>query len=119
MKTKLDDPQWTAWLLGELGSQEAAEMERAVAADPALQMAAREQQEFLSQLTTLMGGEVQSLEARQRDAILRSARNQDATVHAPANVVTMPQKPFRGWAWVSMAFEKNFHAFIYLIHFDI
>ena len=46
MKTKLDDPQWTAWLLGELGSQEAAEMERAVAADPALQMAAREQQEF-------------------------------------------------------------------------
>lgn len=103
MKTKLDDPQWTAWLLGELGPQEAAEMERAVAADPALQMAAREQQEFLSQLTSMMGGEVQSLDARQRDAILRSARNQDAAVLAPANVVAMPQKPFRGWAWVSMA----------------
>jgi hypothetical protein len=103
MKTKLDDPQWTAWLLGELGPQEAAEMERAVAADPALQMAASEQQEFLSQLTSMMGGEVQSLDARQRDAILRSARNQDAAAHAPANVVAMPQKPFRGWAWVSMA----------------
>lgn len=102
MKTKLDDPQWTAWLMGELGPQEAAEMERAVAADPALQMAAREQQEFLRQLTTLMGGEVQSLEARQRDAIMRSARNQDAAVAAPTNITAMPQKPFRGWAWVSM-----------------
>ena len=103
MKTKLDDPQWTAWLLGELGSQEAAEMERAVAADPALQMAAREQQEFLSQLTSMMGGEVQSLDARQRDAILRSARNRDASVISPANLVAMPQKPFRGWAWVSLS----------------
>lgn len=103
MKTKLDDPQWTAWLMGELGPQEAAEMERAVAADPALQMAAREQQEFMRQLTTLMGGEAQSLEARQRDAIMRSARNQDVAVLAPTNIVALPQKPFRGWAWVSMA----------------
>lgn len=101
MKNIVDDPQFTAWLLGELSSAEAEEMERVVAADPALQLAAREQQLFLKKLTQGLGGEVMALDARQRSIVLRSARQAQ---EAEQKIVALPQvSPFRGWAWASLA----------------
>lgn len=99
MKTTVDSPEFTAWLMGELPHEESAAMERAVAADPALQLAAREQQQFLQQLGALMGGSQESLDGRQREKILSAARSRDA-----AQVIAMPMKrSARGWGWITLA----------------
>ena len=66
MKPIVDSPEFTAWLLGELPSEDAAAMERAVAADPAAQLAAREQQQFFQEIGMLMGGAQTQLDGRQR-----------------------------------------------------
>ena len=86
MNELLDSPRMTAWLLGELPAQEAAEVERLVAAEPALQVAVREKQLFHARLSTLLGAEKSALEPRQRELILRSAKNNEVT--PPANLVT-------------------------------
>jgi len=99
MKTIVDTPEFTAWLLGELPEADAATMARAVAVDPALELAAREQQQFLQQVTGLLGGSQESLDARQREKIMRAARSQAAD-----NIVVLPQKHSgRGWGWISLA----------------
>lgn len=99
MKTIVDTPEFTAWLLGELPQDQAAAMERAVAADPAMQLAAREQQQFLQSVTGWMGGAQESLDARQREKIMSTARSQASDV-----IVAMPQKrSAQSWGWISMA----------------
>jgi hypothetical protein len=99
MKTIVDTPEFTAWLLGELPEADAATMARAVAVDPALELAAREQQQFLQQVTGLLGGSQESLDARQREKIMRAARSQAAD-----HIVALPQKQSgRGWGWISLA----------------
>lgn len=99
MKTIVDTPEFTAWLMGELPVEDAAAMARTVAADPALELAAREQQQFLQQLTGLLGGSQETLDARQRDKIMSAARSQAEDV-----IVALPQRNSgRGWGWISLA----------------
>jgi hypothetical protein len=77
MKLHPEDPRLTAWLLGELSAEDAASVERAVAADPALRLAVAElekTQRFL--VDTLSPGKADLL-PRQRDLILQAAREAD------------------------------------------
>ncbi len=99
MKTTVDSPEFTAWLLGELPREQAAAFERAVAADPAMQLAAREQQQFLQQIGGLLGGAPASLDGRQREKILSAARSRDAV----ENVVVPISRGTRSWGWISLA----------------
>ena len=102
MNELLDSPRMTAWLLGELPAQEAAEMERLVAAEPALQVAVREKQLFHARLSTLLGAEKSALEPRQRELILRSAKNNEVT--PPANLVTLsPRRTYSSWIVLATA----------------
>lgn len=99
MKTIVDTPEFTAWLMGELPVDEAASMARTVAADPALELAAREQQQFLQSLTGLLGGSQETLNSRQREKIMSAARVQASDV-----IVPLPQRNAgRGWGWISLA----------------
>ncbi len=99
MKITVDSPEFTAWLLGELPREQAAAVELAIAADPALQVAAREQQQFLQQMSGLLGGSPQALDGRQREKILNAARSRDAV----DQVVVPISRSTRSWAWVSLA----------------
>ena len=99
MKTTVDSPEFTAWLLGELPREQAAAFERAVAADPALQLAAREQQQFLQQISGLLGGSPEALDGRQREKILSAARSRGS-----ADVLVMPvTRGTRSWGWITLA----------------
>jgi hypothetical protein len=99
MKTTVDSPEFTAWLLGELPREQAAAFERAVAADPAMQLAAREQQQFLQQVSGLLGGSPESLDGRQREKILSAARSRGS-----AEVLVMPvSRGTRSWGWITLA----------------
>lgn len=99
MKTSPDHPDFTAWLMGELPHEQATALEREIAADPAMQLVATEQQEFLQQLTQWMGGSLESLDARRREKILRAARQRDESP-----VVALAARPRnRSWGWISLA----------------
>lgn len=99
MKTIVDTPEFTTWLLGELPHDQAAAMERTVAADPALQLAALEQQLFLQNVSVMMGGAQEALEPRQREKIMSAARSQVAD-----DIIAMPQKrSTHSWGWISLA----------------
>ena len=74
MKLHLEDPRLTAYVLGELSVADAAAVERAVAADPALMNevnAMRGIQNFLTEKLTLPAAQLPS---RHRDVIRRAAR---------------------------------------------
>ena len=74
MKLHQEDPRLTAYALGELPPVEAIEVERAIAADPALRAAFAETEEIRRGLVEAIGGEAERLQPRQRDAIRRAAR---------------------------------------------
>lgn len=74
MKLHKEDPRLTAYALGELPPGEAAEVERAIAADPGLRTAFEETEEIRRGLAEALGGEKERLQPRQRDAIRRAAR---------------------------------------------
>ncbi len=74
MKLHKEDPKLTAYALGELPPGEAVEVERAIAADPALRAAFAETEEIRQGLVEALGGETERLQPRQRDAIRRAAR---------------------------------------------
>ncbi len=74
MKLHQEDPRLTAYALGELPPVEAAAVERAIAADPALRAAFAETEEIRQGLVEALGGEMERLQPRQRDAIRRAAR---------------------------------------------
>lgn len=74
MKLHQEDPRLTAYAVGELPPEEAAAVERAIAADPALREAYAETEEMGRSLAEALGGEKERLQSRQRDAIRRAAR---------------------------------------------
>lgn len=77
MQLHPEDPRLTAYLLGELPADEAAAIEHAVAADPALGLALRELENVQRLLTnTLSPGSV-TLLPLQREHILNAARHAD------------------------------------------
>lgn len=77
MQLHPEDPRLTAFLLGELPADEAAAIERAVAADPALAISLKELENIQRLLSNTLAPETACLLPRQRDAILRAARHAD------------------------------------------
>jgi hypothetical protein len=75
MKLSSDDPRLSAYLFGELPAAEAAAVEHAVAADPALRLALDE----LTRVAALLEGSLSSapagLRPAQREAVLRAVRH--------------------------------------------
>jgi len=74
MKLKPEDPRLTAYVLGELGPDEAAAVERAVATDPALLAEIMEIRKLQELLTTGLGHLSEKLKPQQRTEILRQSR---------------------------------------------
>jgi len=70
-----EDPRLTDYLMGELSADESATFERAVAADPALQVAVREIEDMQRLLSNSLAPESKTLLPRQRDKILSAARH--------------------------------------------
>lgn len=77
MQLQPEDPRLTAFLLGELSTDEAAAVERAVAADPALAISLKELENVQRLLSNTLAPDTARLLPRQRDAILRAARHAD------------------------------------------
>lgn len=75
MNLNPEDPRLSSYLLGELSPDEAAEVERAVAADPALRVALEELGETQRILGDSLGGEQHQLHGWQREAVHRAARD--------------------------------------------
>lgn len=78
MNLRPDDPKLSAWLLGELSAEESAEVERAVAADPALKLATQDLERVLKLLSNTLAPQQVELFPRQRNLILQEARRMDA-----------------------------------------
>ncbi len=78
MKLEPDDPRLTAYVLGECPAGEAAEIARAIAADPALGIALREIETVERLLSATLSDGSRTLSPRQRGAILAAAREVDA-----------------------------------------
>ena len=75
MNIRPDDPRITAYHLGELSSEEARQIERAGAADPAVGMALREAGTMAAFLEDTLGSEsAVVLRPSQREAVLRAGR---------------------------------------------
>lgn len=77
MQLHPEDPRLTAFLLGELPADEAAAIERAIAADPALALSLKELENVQKLLSNTLAPDTACLLPRQRDAILRAARHAD------------------------------------------
>jgi hypothetical protein len=95
MALRPDDPKLSAWLLGELSAGEAAEVERAVAADPALKLASQEMERVQRLLSNTLAPQQASLFPRQRNTILQEARRMDAS----SRVVAFPARPKSPASW--------------------
>lgn len=78
MKLNPEDPRLSSYLLGELSPDEAAEVERALAADAALRVAMEEIGETQRILGDSLGGEQHQLHGWQREAVRRAARDAEA-----------------------------------------
>ncbi|MEO5715221.1 MAG: hypothetical protein ABIT37_17210 [Luteolibacter sp.] len=78
MKLHPEDPRLTAYLLGELGPEDSAAVELAVAADPALQAALRETEGVRDILAnTFAPAAADQLLASQRATVMQAARQTD------------------------------------------
>lgn len=77
MKLDPEDPQLSAYLLGELSAEDASAVERAAAADPALGLALRELESTHRLLFNTLAPGSATLLPRQRETIRRAARNAD------------------------------------------
>jgi hypothetical protein len=77
MKISSDDPRLSAFLLGELPAAEAAAVEHAVAADPALRLSLDELRRVASLLEGTLSTASPALRPAQRDAVLRAVRHAD------------------------------------------
>ena len=90
-----DDPRLTAYLLGELPPAEAAAVERAIAADPALQLAFGDVKKVASFLEGSLSTATPALRPAQREAVLRAGRHADAE----GRVVELPsaRQTWRPW----------------------
>jgi hypothetical protein len=74
MKLEPEDPRLTAYVLGELGPDDVAAVEQAVASDPALQAEIVEIRKFQGLLTTRLAHTPEKLHAHQRENIRRQSR---------------------------------------------
>lgn len=97
MKLGPDDPRLTAYILGECPAEEAVEIARAIAADPALAIAMREIESVERLLADTLSGGNRRLSSRQRNAILAAAREVDSApvTHLPA------RKPLYLSSWLA------------------
>lgn len=77
MKLQPEDPRLSAYLLGELPADEAAAVQLAIAADPALGLALRELESVQNLLAGTLAPASSKLLPRQREAILQAARHAD------------------------------------------
>jgi hypothetical protein len=75
MKISHDDPRLSAYLLGELPATEAAAVEHAVAADPALRLSLDELRRVASLLEGTLSTAAPALRPVQREAVLRAVRH--------------------------------------------
>lgn len=89
-----DDPRFFAWLDGELTAEEAAEMEREVARDPALQAVADKHRALKQRLGTAFGAVAA---APLPDRLLEGARPKAKVVDLAA------ARERRRWAWGAQA----------------
>ncbi len=96
MKLHPEDPRLTAYLLGELSSEDAAAVERAAAADPAVRLALRDLERVQLLLTDTLAPARTELLPRQRENVRRSARQADRE----GKVVALPsqRRSWRTWA---------------------
>ncbi|WP_193210959.1 VWA domain-containing protein [Luteolibacter marinus] len=78
MKLTPDDPRLSAYLLGELPPAEAAEVERAIAADPALQLSFGDLKKVASFLEGSLSTAPPALRPAQREAVLKAGRHADS-----------------------------------------
>jgi hypothetical protein len=78
MKISHDDPRLSAYLLGELPAAEAAAVEHAVAADPALRLSLDELRKVASLLEGTLSTAAPALRPGQREAVLRAVRHADS-----------------------------------------
>jgi hypothetical protein len=78
MKLTPEDPRLSAWLLGELPAAEAAAVERAVAADPALRLSVEELRRVVRRLEGALATPATGLRPSQREAVLKASRHADA-----------------------------------------
>ena len=74
-----EDPRLSAYVLGELGAEEAAAIEQAAARDPALQAEIKELQSIQQFLTDRLALPAETLLPQQRENIRRAARDADRT----------------------------------------
>ncbi len=75
MKLSSDDPRLSAYLLGELPLADAARVEHAVAADPALRLSLDELRRVASLLEGSLSTAAPALRPVQREAVLRAVRH--------------------------------------------
>ena len=78
MQLQPEDPRLTAYILGELEPEDAAAVERAVAADPALHAKVAEMKDMHRLLTDRLVPTTDKLLPRQRENIRRRARRADS-----------------------------------------
>lgn len=95
MKLHPDDPRISAYLLGELSADEAAAIELAAAADPAIRLALRDLENVQRILTNTLAPDSHSLLPHQREAIRRHARQADQA----GKIVQLPsrRKSWKFW----------------------
>ena len=79
MKLQPDGPRLTSYVLGELGAEDAAAVERAAAEDPALQAEIGETRAIQDFLTDRLAPPADKLLPHQRENVRRSARDADRT----------------------------------------
>jgi hypothetical protein len=96
MKLHPEDPRLTAYLLGELSANEAAAVEVAIAADPALQVAFEEMQAVQTMLTESLAPGSLVLLSQQRENVLRAARLAEASAKPQA----LKSFPLRRKSWL-------------------
>ncbi|BCX50383.1 hypothetical protein HAHE_42910 [Haloferula helveola] len=77
MKMTPDDLRLSAYVLGELSADEAAMVERAAAADPAIRLSLREIDGMAGFLDGTFGTKAASLKPSQREAVMRAGREAD------------------------------------------
>lgn len=97
MKLEADDSRLTAYVLGELSPEETAEMDYAVAADPALKLAIEQIESTRGELSECLGVEQERLLPRQRNAILREARN--AAGQGRSKELKSQRQAWQLWTW--------------------
>jgi len=96
MKLEPDDPRITSYILGECSPDEADSVRRAIAADPAVRIAAREIESVERLLSSTLADGSNKLSPRQRGAILAAAREVDV---APVTRLPAHNSP-RILAWL-------------------